>query len=218
MFLILVAHKHRPSRDQQHPTHQTGDNSSLEMRSTQKSEVIRSRHRHITLMLLSVAGVFLLLTLPNSIYFVLDLTYGFNNRPTENNYHQWLRYRRLTILTVIMFQLSDLQHATNFFLYLLTSDKFRRSVLMICTSSVRFLATLFNCHWLDKNNPSTVYSKYSSSQRQGKNTLSSRSSATDVSNSTMNSRMTSTRQGSQALYKYRSIVSKPATKSLSAST
>ena len=82
---------------------------NIEMRSNQKTEVIRSRHRHITLMLLAVAAVFLLLTLPNSIYFVLDLTYGFNKQPVENDYNQWLRYRRLTILTVIMFQLSDFE-------------------------------------------------------------------------------------------------------------
>lgn len=76
-----------------------------------------------------MALVFLLLTLPNSIYFVLDQTYGFSETPKRNEYVDWLRYRRLTILTVIMFQLSDLQHATNFFIYLLASNKFRRSVL-----------------------------------------------------------------------------------------
>ncbi len=87
-------------------------------------------------MLLAVAVVFLLLTLPNSIYFVLDIKYGFNEQPTINDYNQWLRYHRLTILTVIMFQLSDLQHATNFFLYLLTSHKFRRSVVGIYLSII----------------------------------------------------------------------------------
>ena len=103
--------------------------SQLLMRTSQTSQAIRSRHRHITLMLLAVALVFLLLTLPNSIYFVLDQTYGFSETPKRNEYVDWLRYRRLTILTVIMFQLSDLQHATNFFIYLLASNKFRRSVL-----------------------------------------------------------------------------------------
>ena len=116
------------------------------MRSNQSTDVMRSKHRHITLMLLAVAIVFLLLTLPNSIYFVLDTTYGFNKIPTENDYYQWLRYRRLTILTVIMFQLSDLQHATNFFLYFLTSDKFRRSVAMICVSTVPVLSPLGDNH------------------------------------------------------------------------
>ncbi|CAF0886951.1 unnamed protein product, partial [Didymodactylos carnosus] len=105
----------------------------IEIRSNQKTDAIRHKHRHITLMLLAVAVVFLLLTLPNSIYFVLDLTYDFTNRPTENNYTQWLRYRRLTILTVVMFQISDLQHTMNFFLYILTSHKFRQSVLSIFT-------------------------------------------------------------------------------------
>jgi hypothetical protein len=181
------------------------------MRSTQKSDVIRSKHRHITLMLLAVAGVFLLLTLPNSIYFVLDLTYGFNNRPTENNYYQWLRFRRLTILTVIMFQLSDLQHATNFFLYLLTSDKFRRSVLMIYTSSEHFLSSLLNCCCQDKTESSSSYPNHNSNQRHDKNLMSFRSSGTDTSSITINPRCTSSQQAHQPSYQYRSLVSKPQT-------
>jgi len=133
-FLFLVDNRSRLSM------HKTSI-AETEIRSNQKTEVIRSRHRHITLMLLAVAAVFLLLTLPNSIYFVLDITYGFNKSPTVNDYYQWLRYRRLNILTVIMFQLSDLQHATNFFLYLLTSDKFRRSVVGILMSMTHILLT-----------------------------------------------------------------------------
>lgn len=184
-----------------------GENQNIEMRSTQKSEVIRSKHRHITLMLLAVAGVFLLLTLPNSIYFVLDLTYGFNQIPTENNYYQWLRFRRLTILTVIMFQLSDLQHATNFFLYLLTSDKFRRSVLMICSSSAHFFSSLFYCCSSDKTGSSTSFQNHYLSQKHEKNPLSYRSSTSDMSTTI---RSLSTRQNQQSsLNKYRTSVSKP---------
>jgi len=179
------------------------------MRSTQKSEVIRSRHRHITLMLLAVAVVFLLLTLPNSVYFVLDLTYGFNKQPTVNDYYQWLRYRRLTILTVIMFQLSDLQHATNFFLYLLTSNKFRRSIVMICASSVHFLSSLLNCCCQNKTDSSTSFQNHYASERHDKNVMSFRSSASDMSTNTSNVRYTSTRQKQQPPYKYRSLVSKP---------
>jgi hypothetical protein len=206
IFSILVATKNRCKRQQK------TENQSIEMRSTQKTEVIRSRHRHITLMLLAVAVVFLLLTLPNSIYFVLDLTYGFNNQPTENDYYQWLRYRRLTILTVIMFQLSDLQHATNFFLYLLTSDKFRRSILMICASSAHFVSSLLNCCCQDKTSSSIPFQNHYSSQRQDKNAMSFRSSESDMSMNTVNQRSTSTRQNQQPLYKYRSLVSKqPAT-------
>lgn len=178
------------------------------MRSTQKSEVIRSRHRHITLMLLAVAVVFLLLTLPNSIYFVLDITYGFNKEPIENDYYQWLRFRRLNILTVIMFQLSDLQHATNFFLYLLTSDKFRRSVLMICAPSAHFLSSLFNCCSSDKTGSSTSFQNDYLSQKHEKNTLSFRSSASDMST---NIRSISSRQSQQPSNKYRSLISKPST-------
>ena len=114
----------------------------IQVRSNRKTNVIRSQHRHITLMLLAIAIVFLLLTFPNSIYFVLEITYKFNHPPADNDYSHWLRYRRLTIVTVIMFQISDLQHATNFFLYLLTSDKFRRSVRGICQSMTRIFPIL----------------------------------------------------------------------------
>lgn len=159
------------------------------MRSNQKTEVIRSRHRHITLMLLAVAVVFLLLTLPNSIYFVLDLTYGFNKPPVDNDYHQWLRYRRLTILTVIMFQLSDLQHATNFFLYLLTSDKFRRTVMRICASTGDFLASSFNCSSQRKTDSSSSLRNHSINQRTDRTQITSmRSSESDMSSVSMNLR------------------------------
>jgi hypothetical protein len=185
------------------------EHQGFEMRSNQKTEVIRSRHLHITLMLLAVAVVFLLLTLPNSIYFVLDLTYGFNKEPTVNDYYQWLRYRRLTILTVIMFQLSDLQHATNFFLYLLTSDKFRRSVLMICASIVH---TLLKCCCQQKTDSSSSFQPRYSSQRQDKTTMLFLSSGSDVLTTTANPRSTSTRQAQPVAHNYRSLVSnQPAT-------
>jgi len=160
------------------------------MRSNQKTEVIRSRHRHITLMLLAVAVVFLLLTLPNSIYFVLELTYGFNKPPVENDYNQWLRYRRLNILTVIMFQLSDLQHATNFFIYLLTSDKFRRTVIMICTLSAHFLPSLLNCCRQDKADSSSFQNHYSV-QRYDKNSMPYRFSTSEMSTMSPNRRSAS---------------------------
>ena len=161
------------------------------MRSTQKTEVIRSRHRHITLMLLAVAGVFLLLTLPNSIYFVLDFTYGFNRVPTENDYYDWLRYRRLTILTVIMFQLSDLQHAMNFFLYMLTSDKFRRTIFSIWTSSSSFRSALFCCFKQRQAKPHHPSSSSSSLQYHSvthRTDKPYRSSTSDMSNMSNNTR------------------------------
>ena len=163
------------------PTNKTSQDNFV-MRSNQNTDVIRSRHRHITFMLLSVAVVFLLLTLPNSIYFVLDLTYGFNRPPTADDYSQWLRYRRLTILTVIMFQLSDLQHATNFFLYLLTSHKFRRAVLTTCLSMGQGCLTFIHCS-VHKH----VHGKHSSTSRlsRGPGRMSCRSSTSDV---TQNSR------------------------------
>jgi len=173
------------------------------MRSNQKTEVIRSRHRHITLMLLAIAAVFLLLTLPNSIYFVLEITYSFNQPPIDNDYYQWLRYRRLTILTVVMFQLSDLQHATNFFLYLLTSDKFRRSVMGTCRSIVHILLALLTCRCQRKKISKPIFQKnqYDTSRR---------SSASDMSMLTAG-RCKSNQQQLKPLYKYQSSPSKSIT-------
>ena len=192
----------------------------VEIRSTQKTDVIRSRHRHITLMLLAVAVVFLLLTLPNSIYFVLDITYGFNNLPKENDYYQWLRYRRLTILTVIMFQLSDLQHATNFFLYMLTSGKFRRTILAMCTSPEHFRSAIFCCSKEQKHHPSSSSLQYNSITQRTDKTY--RSSTSDMSNMSTNIRYVSSRslqnQPQRSSYHARSTLTKsPAkmTKSLS---
>lgn len=96
-------------------------------------------------MLLAVAGVFLLFTLPNSIYFVLEVTYGFNNQPTSNNFFEWRRFARLKILTILMFQLSDLQHAVNFFIYLLASAKFRRTVFNLCISLTYIILSILTC-------------------------------------------------------------------------
>jgi hypothetical protein len=162
-------------------------------------------------MLLAVALVFLLLTLPNSIYFVLELTYGFNKPPTENDHYQWLRYRRLNILTVIMFQLSDLQHATNFFIYLLTSDKFRRTVIMICTLSAHFLSSLLNCCRQDKagsSSSSSSFQNHYSVQRYDKNSMPYRFSASEMSTMSPNRRSASIQQ---PVSNCRTSVSKPAT-------
>jgi hypothetical protein len=136
-------------------------------------------------MLLAVGLVFLFLTLPNSIYFVLDITYGFNKPPVNNDYYQWLRYRRLTILTVIMFQLSDLQHATNFFLYLLTSDKFRRSLITICVSTIHILSTLLTCWYQRKRDSKQISNTRFDKSHQG---ISFHSSVSDMSNIMQNPR------------------------------
>ena len=177
---------------------------TFQMRSTQKSNVIRSRHRHITLMLLAIAVVFLLLTLPNSIYFVLDITYNFNQPPTANNYEQWRRYRRLTILTVIMFQISDLQHATNFFLYLLTSDKFRRAILKIV---IRILPRFLVCGCEEKADCNRDTQFMLDKSRYG---ASCYSSVSDMSNFAQYSRSKSQHQPQplKVSYKYHSIASR----------
>ena len=133
-------------------------------------------------MLLAVAVVFLLLTLPNSIYFVLEVTYSFSAQPTGNDYHQWVRYRRLTILTVIMFQLSDLQHATNFFLYVLTSDKFRRTILGLCSTTGTFISSFLVCSPKKQRDSSTSLQNHLALEQTQRGRLPSfRSSASDVS-------------------------------------
>ncbi|CAF0833935.1 unnamed protein product [Adineta ricciae] len=184
----------------------TSSSNDVEMRCNQKRDVIRSRHRHITLMLLSVAALFLLLTLPNSIYFVLDVTYGFNKAPVVNDYHQWLRYRRLTILTIIMFQLSDLQHAVNFYLYLLTSHKFRRAVSRICLIFLNLLPTFLTCTCHEKlTEIRYIYKNLDKNQYS----LSCRSSVYGTLNSAQSSRHMS--QQMKSLYVYHGSVSKSTT-------
>jgi hypothetical protein len=162
-------------------------------------------------MLLAVAVVFLLLTFPNSIYFVLEITYSFNKTPINNDYYQWLRYRRLTILTVIMFQLSDLQHATNFFLYLLTSDKFRRSVVSICRSIIHIIPALLTC-WCQRKkilNPKLDKNRYG---------MSFRSSVSDMSTILRSSQYKFSEQHqTKAFYKYRSVPSKSITTTIDSS-
>ena len=177
---------------------------TFQIRSTQKTHVIRSRHRHITLMLLAIASVFLLLTLPNSVYFVLDITYNFNQPPMENDYHQWLRYRRLTILTVIMFQISDFQHATNFFLYLLTSGKFRRAILKILA---RILPRFLICGCEEKRGFNRDTQLILDKNRHGASCF---SSASDMSNFAQYSRYKSNQrhQPLRMSYKYYSVPSR----------
>ncbi|CAF1059746.1 unnamed protein product [Adineta steineri] len=187
------------------------ENPAIEMRSNQKTEVIRSRQRHITLMLLAVAVVFLLVTLPNSIYFVLDSIYDFNQPPSGNDFDEWLRFRRLKILTVIMFQLSDIQHATNFFLYLLTSDKFRRSIVMICASTTHFLPSLLNCCCRNKTGSTSSFRNNYTGQKYDKNTMSYRMSATERSSISVNPRYISPQQMQNQHNNYRSSLSRPST-------
>ncbi|CAF1995911.1 unnamed protein product [Rotaria magnacalcarata] len=190
------------------------NNSEIEMRSNQKQKIVRSRNRHITFMLLAVAGVFLLFTLPNSIYFVLESTYGFNKAPTTNDYYLWRRYRRLTILTIFMFQLSDLQHAANFFIYLLTSGKFRRTVLHICLSMLYIVPTI-----LSRTKQHTTNSKRYSSRRfdRDQHETLSRPNTFEATNFIRHSRDTSNNKPPQKnyLYSYHSSASRSTTGELS---
>jgi len=184
---------------------QKSGSQNIEMRSNQKRDVIRSRHRHITLMLLAVAVVFLLLTFPNSIYFVLEITYSFNQQPIDNDYNKWLRFHRLTILTVIMFQLSDLQHATNFYLYLLTSDKFRRSVMGIYQTIIDILPGFLTCGRQQKRNSNLKLDR-------DQHDMSFRSSVSDMSMIMQNPRSKSIQQQPRkTFYSYHLLPSKSLT-------
>ncbi|CAF2603814.1 unnamed protein product [Rotaria sp. Silwood2] len=195
-------------------TFKTGS-QDIEMRSNQKANFIRLRHRHITFMLLAVAGVFLLFTLPNSIYFLLEITYGFNKKPIVNDYYQWLRFRRLTILAVLMYQLSDLQHAANFFIYLLTSGNFRRSVLDICVSVIYILPALLTCSYQRR-----AKSQQQLSRRFDKDQydISPRPSASDMSSMVRPSRDITNKQQQQQQMRlsdnYQTLFSKSTTSKL----
>ncbi|CAF1269876.1 unnamed protein product [Rotaria sordida] len=192
-------------------TYKTG-NQDIVMRSNQKTDIIRLQHRHITFMLLAVAGVFLLCTLPNSIYFVLEIRYGFNKQPTVNDYYQWLRYRRLTILTILMYQLSDLQHAANFFIYLLASGKFRQSVLNTCVSIIHILSALLTCSYHHRTNSKQNRHKRHDNGQYG---MASHPSASEMLNIIRSSRDTSNKsQQAKVDYNYQAFFSKSTTTKL----
>ena len=84
-----------------------------------------NQQRQITTMLLTSSIIFVILVLPNSIFFIVK------------NYWTWretsLGISQYYLLLQIIFLLSDLSHALNFYLYCLSGRKFRQHFLkLIC--------------------------------------------------------------------------------------
>ena len=81
--------------------------------------------RTITLMLIAAGGIFLVLSLPISLYYLIK---GLS-RPTEMSVEnaRWNLYR------VIAYIFIDSSHAVNFFLYFFTAKRFRVQLLRVVT-------------------------------------------------------------------------------------
>ncbi|KAL8594188.1 hypothetical protein ACOMHN_030082 [Nucella lapillus] len=92
----------------------------------QATEKIRQQ-RQITIMLVVVCVVFVILTLPNCIVFIY--------KPYWNPEPQTLEEAKYRLVEQIIYLLSDLSHATNFFVYFFSTKKFRD----------RFLETICCC-------------------------------------------------------------------------
>ncbi|XP_076437303.1 delta-type opioid receptor-like isoform X2 [Babylonia areolata] len=92
----------------------------------QATEKIRQQ-RQITIMLVVVCVVFVVLTLPNCIFFIY--------KPYWNPTPRTRQDAKFRVIEQIVYLLSDLSHATNFFVYFFSTKKFRD----------RFLETVCCC-------------------------------------------------------------------------
>ncbi|XP_071109013.1 probable G-protein coupled receptor B0563.6 [Haliotis cracherodii] len=106
-----------------------------------ETELERGTHlnryeRQITIMLLTVAVVFLVLTLPRTVFVLVDSSWT----PGRLS----LNYARKLLLDQLTFFLCDATHAVNFYLYFITGQKFRQSFLGIAFGRSRNSSVAFN--------------------------------------------------------------------------
>lgn len=92
--------------------------------------------RQITVMLLTVAVVFLILTLPRTIFILVHSSWI----PGRLS----LNYARKQLLDQLTFFLCDATHAVNFYLYFITGQKFRQSFIGIVFDQSRNSSVAFN--------------------------------------------------------------------------
>lgn len=84
----------------------------------------------ITVMLVTVSVVFTVLTMPNCIFFIYEGYWNYK----QSSYQTALYY----LIYQIVFILSDLNHAVNFYFYFLSGKKFRKHFIkLICCCSKR---------------------------------------------------------------------------------
>ncbi|KAK3105893.1 hypothetical protein FSP39_008047 [Pinctada imbricata] len=89
----------------------------------------------INVMLVTVSVVFVLLTMPNCIFFIVKDDWNY-----RVSLHETARYY---LVFQVVFLLSDLNHAINFYLYFLSGKKFRRhfNALICCKKKKQPLRT-----------------------------------------------------------------------------
>lgn len=88
----------------------------------------RKQQNQITIMLVTVSVIFLVLTIPNGIFFMHTGSWN------PNSNHAWAE--KILVERIILF-LSDCNHAVNFFLYFLSGRRFRQMFLkMFCPMCV----------------------------------------------------------------------------------
>lgn len=87
------------------------------------------QHNQITVMLVTVSLVFTLLTLPNSVFFISRGYWDYK----KSNYQIALHL----LIYQLVFVLTDLNHAVNFYLYFLSGKKFRKHFISMlrCASN-----------------------------------------------------------------------------------
>lgn len=91
---------------------------------TQMTEKMRQQQQ-ITIMLVTVSAVFVLLTMPNCVFFIFQNYWDYTS--TMHDYARYFLFYQL------VFVLSDFNHAINFYLYFLSGRKFRaRFTAIIC--------------------------------------------------------------------------------------
>lgn len=157
VFNALIIHAIRKSSREQ---------KDLTNRAINMSEKL-TQQRQLTLMLLTISLVFVILILPNCIFFILKAYWSWQE--TMQGQAQYF----LVFQTV--FLLSDLNHAVNFYLYCLSGRKFRQKFAqIICCRKIR-----------PRRNPQSYYSNLASMGKDSRTSMSGVASAS-VSRTTIN--------------------------------
>ncbi|XP_033732975.1 thyrotropin-releasing hormone receptor-like [Pecten maximus] len=93
---------------------------------TRMTEKMKQQHQ-ITVMLVTVSLVFVILTMPNCVFFIFQNYWDYTA-----TLHEYARY---FLFYQLVFVLSDFNHAINFYLYFLSGKKFRakfHAIICIC--------------------------------------------------------------------------------------
>ena len=142
------------------------DQRDLTNRAINMSEKLLQQ-RQVTVMLLTISLVFVILILPNCIFFTVKTYWSW--RETMHGIAQY------SLVYQTVFTLSDLNHAVNFYLYMLSGRKFRQKFAqIICCRKTR-----------PRRNPQSYYSNLASMGKDSRTTISGVTSAT-ISRSTTN--------------------------------